>query len=669
VTGTPLVATATVTTPIACFGGSGTITVTVTGGTGPYIGDGAQTVAAGNWSYTVADANGCTATSNNVTVTEPSKVQGTVTTTGSNCGQNDGTATVSASGGTSPYSYLWSDGQTTSTATGLTGASYTVTITDANGCTGSASGTVTSTGGFSTSPGAISGSTSACRNTTATYSIAPVSGAVSYSWALPAGATGSSTSNSITVSFGNTYNGGFLCVSAVSPCGTGPQACLNILLSVKPNQPGTISFSGPTCGPTTITCSVAPVAGATSYAWTVPTGASILSGQGTNSIQMSISSGFTNGTMGVSASNCAGSSTTRFQTIIGLPTVGGPLTGPLQLCANATQNYSVPSGYGATSYGWSITGNAQVLSSSGTSCIVKTNAGWTGGVLTITAYNSCGSNSKSFTLSAGPAQPGGISGPATNLCVAAGVTTATYSIAPVVGATSYNWNVPAGMSITANTGTSITVSIGPGFNSGNVCVSASNGCASGSSRCLSVTNKAPIPGVVSGSGSVCKSQSAVTYSISAVTGATGYAWTASNGTVMSSSGTSANANFTGATSSTVVISVVSTNLCGNSNPSKKSVSVNLLCRDTQNDIVDQAMTVFPNPTSGKVTVNFSASAEDRYLVRVVDLLGKVVYSSDVNAVIGLNVKDIDLSNVAKGMYLLNIQTAGGESQTLRLVVE
>jgi Na+-translocating ferredoxin:NAD+ oxidoreductase RnfG subunit len=138
---------------------------------------------------------------------------------------------------------------------------------------------------------------------------------------------------------------------------------------------------------------------------------------------------------------------------------------------------------------------------------------------------------------------------------------------------------------------------------------------------------------------------------------------------MSSSGTSANANFTGATSSTVVISVVSTNLCGNSNPSKKSVSVNLLCRDTQNDIVDQAMTVFPNPTSGKVTVNFNASAEDRYLVRVVDLLGKVVYSSDVNAVIGLNVKDIDLSNVAKGMYLLNIQTAGGESQTLRLVVE
>ncbi|WP_425422611.1 T9SS type A sorting domain-containing protein [Phaeodactylibacter xiamenensis] len=47
----------------------------------------------------------------------------------------DGSATVEASGGTEPYTYLWSDGQTTATATGLTDAVYTVTVTGANGCT------------------------------------------------------------------------------------------------------------------------------------------------------------------------------------------------------------------------------------------------------------------------------------------------------------------------------------------------------------------------------------------------------------------------------------------------------------------------------------------------------------------------------------------------------
>jgi len=83
----------------------------------------------------------------------------------------------------------------------------------------------------------------------------------------------------------------------------------------------------------------------------------------------------------------------------------------------------------------------------------------------------------------------------------------------------------------------------------------------------------------------------------------------------------------------------------------------------------QAVTAFPNPTTGKVTVNFNASVDARYMIRLVDLLGKQIYASDINAVTGLNVQEIDLSNVAKGIYLLNIQTEGGEAQTLRLVVE
>jgi len=60
-------------------------------------------------------------------------------------GAADGTGTVSISGGTPPFSYLWSDGQTTSTATGLAPGTYTVVVTDGDTCT--TTGTVAIQGG------------------------------------------------------------------------------------------------------------------------------------------------------------------------------------------------------------------------------------------------------------------------------------------------------------------------------------------------------------------------------------------------------------------------------------------------------------------------------------------------------------------------------------------
>ena len=57
-------------------------------------------------------------------------------------GSSDGSATVSSAGGTAPYTYLWDDGQTTAMAGALSAGSYTVTITDANGCTENQSATV-----------------------------------------------------------------------------------------------------------------------------------------------------------------------------------------------------------------------------------------------------------------------------------------------------------------------------------------------------------------------------------------------------------------------------------------------------------------------------------------------------------------------------------------------
>jgi gliding motility-associated-like protein len=84
---------------------------------------------------TLTDANGCTASAS-IIITEPSAIFLTnSSTTPINChGGNNGTASISVLGGTAPYTYLWSNGETSNTTSGLIAGLYTVTVTDANGC-------------------------------------------------------------------------------------------------------------------------------------------------------------------------------------------------------------------------------------------------------------------------------------------------------------------------------------------------------------------------------------------------------------------------------------------------------------------------------------------------------------------------------------------------------
>jgi PKD repeat protein len=130
-------------TNLNCAGDqNGVATVVGSGGTTPYTylwSDGqttasANALAAGTYSVTVTDAGGCTAVAQ-ATITEPIAVGGTTTSTPeSSTGASNGTASVNPSGGTAPYTYMWTNGQTTQTSTGLSVGTYNVTVTDANGC-------------------------------------------------------------------------------------------------------------------------------------------------------------------------------------------------------------------------------------------------------------------------------------------------------------------------------------------------------------------------------------------------------------------------------------------------------------------------------------------------------------------------------------------------------
>lgn len=140
-----------VNTQATCTSG-GSATATATGGLPPYIylwSNGATTPTATNLlagvrTVTVTDANGCASTSS-VTITQAQGPSATVQLTTQATCLTGGSATVSVSGGTTPYTYLWSNGATTATATNLAPGVRTVTVTDANGCSTTGSVTITQT--------------------------------------------------------------------------------------------------------------------------------------------------------------------------------------------------------------------------------------------------------------------------------------------------------------------------------------------------------------------------------------------------------------------------------------------------------------------------------------------------------------------------------------------
>lgn len=140
----PLTATYTV-VPVACFGQStGRITVSPSGGTPPYSytwSTGASTPdllnqPAGTYSLTVQDAKGCTSTAN-IPITQPSApLNLTVTTDSVVCaGTATGQLNPVVTGGTPPYTYAWSDGSSLGTRPNVVAGLYSLTVTDANGCT------------------------------------------------------------------------------------------------------------------------------------------------------------------------------------------------------------------------------------------------------------------------------------------------------------------------------------------------------------------------------------------------------------------------------------------------------------------------------------------------------------------------------------------------------
>ncbi len=190
-------------TNVSCNGlCNGSATSVVSGGTAPFtyswsngpLASNITNLCPGSFTVQVTDQNGCTQ-SQNCTIIQPAVLKDTIVVTNASCsGICDGTAIVSASGGTSPYTFLWAPGsQSGTTLNGLCAGSYSSTGTDAHGCTVTANATITEPAPVSITLTPVATTCNALCNGSISSAVTGGTLAYSFSWS-PGGLTTSGLS-------------------------------------------------------------------------------------------------------------------------------------------------------------------------------------------------------------------------------------------------------------------------------------------------------------------------------------------------------------------------------------------------------------------------------------------------------------------------------------------
>ena len=413
---------------------------------------------------TGTDINGCSSTASSIVTVNQIPVITLNTNSVTVCeGQ---TTTLTATGADD---YSWAPGTGLNVTIGSSvivtvnsDITYTVTGTT-NNCSSTSSVNVTMNTVPSSPITINSTALSTCAPFSATYSVISVPNTIDYTWTVPAGLNidlGQGT-NSISVS-GTVSVSGNICVTANNICGSSAPTCTPVEVTAGlPLAPGTISsISNKACPNDTITFSIAPIANTLSYKWVAPTGTTILSGQGTTSIDLKFNANFVgNVKLLVRALNACGFSPYKTKSILlNSPTTPGTISGASSGVCLSTVTYSVPSVTGVT-YSWTVPLNTTILSGQGTNSIsLQFNAGFLSGNVSVVSQNKCGSSSARIkAVVSTPAKATSITG-LTSVCInQSGV---VYSITPIPGATSYLWSVTGG-TITGGQGTtSLTVTYG-----------------------------------------------------------------------------------------------------------------------------------------------------------------------------------------------------------------
>ena len=334
-----------------------------------------------------------------------------------------------------------------------------------------------------------------CVNSGFNYFYSTEEGMSNYQWTVSPGGTIVSGANThlLTVTWNlpgdqwvrvNYTNNGGCTASVPSEFG--------IFVKPLPDAAGTITGVASVCaGALGVSYSVPAIADASSYTWALPSGASLASGNGTNSITVNFSMAAMSGNISVFGTNDCGDGTVSADfpiTVNQAPGAAGTISGTSTVCQGQSGvSYSIPAIPLATGYQWSYTGTGVTFGYNITNSVtINFGPNATSGTLSVSGLNSCGigtaSTNYSITINPLPSAAGLIAGES-NVCK--GQSAVAYSVAAIPLASGYLWSY-SGIGATINNGTTnnISVNFAPNATSGNLLVHGVNACGNGVSSAL-----------------------------------------------------------------------------------------------------------------------------------------------------------------------------------------
>jgi hypothetical protein len=381
-------------------GQSGSVTTTAPNATFVL---GAVPANSSGWEICVSASNACGVTNNHCR-----HIRGSLSTpaaiTGSNvvCENTSGTYSTLNVAGSNGYTWNGTNGITfTGTGTsvtanfpsGFTSGQICVAATLSCGYTGpQRCMTVTNSVG---QLGVMSGPFAVCPGQSGlVFSVPAANGVATYNWTAPSGVTintGQGT-NSVTVSVAPGFTVGNLCVTGTSVCGVTSAARCKTVSSTLPGTPGNITgASTGVCGQT-VSYSVPAISGVTSYNWVLPSGATLASSNGNNTVDVTYTGSFSTGQLCVTAVNGCGSSASRCINVKGVAATPGIIDGPATVCTGEQGlQFEVSPVFGAVSYTWVVPSGSSIIAGQGTSSIIV-DWGINSGLVTVTSTNACGSS-------------------------------------------------------------------------------------------------------------------------------------------------------------------------------------------------------------------------------------------------------------------------------------
>lgn len=661
---------------------------------------------AGTFSCTVTNSNGCSGSASVTTIVNSNPVV-TANATNATCGSSNGAVTTSVTNGTAPYSYSWSNGATTPNISNLAAATYSVTVTDANGCIGNTSATVGSTG----SPTATfsASATSVCAGQSVTLSNTTAGTITSYQWKRNGVNVSGATNSTYTFSPSGvaTYT-----LAITSSCGNSTSAGTSITANSLPTTAqATASASGSTvlCSGSSVTLSV-PATSGYIYQWQL--NSANISGATNSSLIVNTAGSyrcFVYNSFGCSrVSNVI--ATSVVSNITATISAGGPTT----ICSGSSVTLTAsPSGSGY-SYQWLNNGSSI---SGATNQTYNANA--TGNYACTVSIGSCTSTSSTIAVNAGASLVPPVNYSFANICNGNPVLLATTNYG---SGYTYQWMLNGGI-ISGATNFSYSAAV-----AGNYTVNVSNGACSGTSSVANLVNgSTPVATFTTTATTVCAgvgitmtaspsgsgfsyqwqrggaNLSGATNSVYTFAAGSSYAYTVvvsnncgsstatpvnitvnpiptasitaggpttfcTGGNVVFTATSSISsstfqwqknsANIGGATSASYTATTAGAYRCIVTSPAgcarvTNSLSVTINCRLASEEVIDDYK-LYPNPANNEVTIQWSSDDTKQSSVDLINLMGDVVKKYEVAGVTGANSLNINLNDVIPGIYFIKI---------------